>query len=243
MKDPKKNGKVKVLAVIPARGGSKGVPRKNIINVCGNPLIYYSIREAHKSKLIDATIVSTDDKEIADVAKKLGANVPFMRPKELATDDAGDIGFLQYALAWAEKEMKWKPDIMLFLPPTSPSRTAQDIDSAIQFLIDTKADSVRTMVHPPHFNPFKMWVSTGEGGKVEHLFPENRQGVSRQKLKQKYYMPVAMAYVTLTKFIKEGKVWGDDVRMLEFPLDRFTDIDTFEDLEEAKRVIKKFNLE
>jgi CMP-N,N'-diacetyllegionaminic acid synthase len=241
MKGPDGNKEVKVLAVIPARGGSKGIPGKNITDLCGHPLIYYTIREAHKSKLIDATIVSTDDEEIAEVARGLGADVPFLRPKELATDGARDIGFMQHALEWVEKERGWKPEVMLFIPPTSPSRTAEDIDQAIQFLYDTNADSVRTMVHPPHFNPFKMWVEEGEEGRVEPIFSEARGNIPRQQIK-KFYMPTAIAYVTRSKYIKEGQIWGPDVRMVPFPLERFTDIDYPQDLEEAERVLRKFNL-
>lgn len=241
MKGPEHTKEVRVLAIIPARGGSKGIPAKNIVDLCGHPLIYYSIREAHASKLIDATIVSTDDEHIADIARELGADVPFLRPKELATDDSRDIDFIQHALEWVKKERGWNPEIILFLPPTSPSRTAADIDQAIQLLNDTNADSVRTMVHAPHFNPFKMWVESGEAGKVEPIFSEARNNVPRQEI-QTFYMPVAIAYVTRSKYIREGQVWGPDVRMIQIPLERFTDIDTPTDLEEAAEVLKKFNL-
>jgi CMP-N,N'-diacetyllegionaminic acid synthase len=241
MKSPGENRKVKVLAIIPARGGSKGIPQKNIVDVCGHPLIYYTIREAHASTRIDATIVSTDDEQIADVARELGADVPFMRPQDFATDSARDIGFMQHALEWVEKERDWHPDIMLFLPPTSPSRTAKDIDDAIEFLEKTGADSVRTMVHAPHFNPYKMWIEDGEDGRVEPLFSEARGNIPRQESKN-FYMPVAVAYVTRSKFIREGEIWGPDVRMMSFPLERFTDIDTPKDVEEAAHVLEKFNL-
>jgi CMP-N,N'-diacetyllegionaminic acid synthase len=237
----KRPEEVKVLAVIPARGGSRSIPRKNIADLCGHPLIHYTIREAHKAVRIDATIVSTDDEEIADVARSLGADVPFMRPKEIAGDKSRDIEFLQHALAWVEEHRGWKPDVILFLPPTSPSRTAGDIDEALAFMEQEGADSVRTMVHPHHFNPYKMWVENGEQGRAEPLFPEGRVGMPRQAL-PKYYMPVAMVYATRTSFIRKGQLWGDDVRISSFPLERYTDIDYPADLEEAALVMKKFNL-
>lgn len=231
----------KILAIIPARGGSKSIPRKNIIDVCGNPLIYYSIREAHKSARIDATIVSTDDEEIAAVARSLDADVPFLRPADIAHDASRDIEFLQHALAWVEEHRGWKPEILVYLLPTTPSRTAADIDTALELMEKKGADSVRTMVHPPHFNPYKMWVSSGEGGKVESLFPEGGNVMPRQSFKR-YFMPVGAVYATRSRFVKEGRVWGDDVRMIEFPLERFTDIDNPEDLAHTSEVLRKFDL-
>ena len=147
----------------------------------------------------------------------------------------------QHALDWVEHEREWKPDIVLFLPPTSPSRTADDIDTAIQLMDSSGADSVRTMVHPPHWNPYKMWKDAGGDGRVEPLFESARGNVPRQELST-WYMPVAIAYATRVSCIKEGRVWGKDVRAIKFPLDRFTDIDTSEDLVRASEVLQKFNL-
>jgi CMP-N-acetylneuraminic acid synthetase len=96
-------------------------------------------------------------------------------------------------------------------------------------------------VHAPHFNPYKMWIEDGEDGRVEPLFSEARGNIPRQESKN-FYMPVAVAYVTRSKFIREGEIWGPDVRMMSFPLERFTDIDTPKDVEEAAHVLEKFNL-
>lgn len=231
-----------VLAVIPARGGSKGIPKKNIIDLCGKPLIYYSIREAHKSKLVDATILSTDSPEIADVAKMYGVDVPFLRPSKFASDSSRDVEYLAHAIQFMEQERGWTPKYVVLLLPTTPSRIALDIDAAIEMIITEGADSVRTMTQHPHFNkPHKMWKSRSEGSRVEPLFAEGTKSLPRQELPI-CYMPVAAAYVTQTKFIKEGRMWGDDVRMMDFPLERFTDIDTMEDLTEAAEVLKQFKL-
>jgi CMP-N,N'-diacetyllegionaminic acid synthase len=234
--------KVDILAIIPARGGSKRIPQKNIMNFCGKPLIYYTIREVKKSKMIDAFLVSTDDKKIAKISKKLGADVPFYRPIKYSKDNSKDIEFLKHALSWVRKNRNWNPKILVFLPPTTPSRTSKDIDNALKFMLKEKADSVRTMVFPYHFNPFKMWILDNEKKKkVKHIFPKNKNGVDRKKI-EKYFMPVAAVYAMKSNLIDKNEMWGDDVRCIEFPIDRFVDIDRVEDIKPAERVMKKFNL-
>src|SRR3989344_7391879 len=111
---------IKILGIIPARGGSKSIPHKNIALLAGKPLIYYTIREAKKSRLLDAVIVSTDDPKIAAVAHACGADVPFLRPKKISGDTSTDIEFFQHALLWVEKHRGWKPDIVVNLRPTAP---------------------------------------------------------------------------------------------------------------------------
>ncbi len=149
--------KYKILALIPARGGSKSIPRKNIYPVLGKPLIAYTIEAAKKSKLINRVIVSTDDKEIAEIAKKYGAEIPFMRPKKLAGDKSPDLPNFQYTLKWLKKEENYKPDIIVHLWPTSPYRQDGDIDKAIQILIkNPKVGCVRSVTEPSQ-TPFKMW--------------------------------------------------------------------------------------
>ncbi len=238
MKTPATGENVRVLAIIPARGGSKGVPRKNIVHFCGKPLIWYSIREAHASRLIDATIVSTNDEEIAEVARAHGAEVPFLRPEHLSGDDSRDIDFLQHALEWAEKERGWRPEILVYLPPTTPTRTASDIDHALETMIATGADSVRTMVFPERTNPYKMWIESGEDGRVDPLFPEGSQCLPRQHFRKKWFLPVGAVYATKAVCVKAGRVWGDDVRCIPFPMERYADIDQPEDLTAAAKIME-----
>ena len=121
-----------VLGIIPARGGSKRVPRKNIKQLNGKPLLYYTIREAKKSKNIDRIIVTTDDREIADIALKFGAEVPFIRPCELAEDDTSDQPVFQHALQKLYEMDGYKPEIVLNLRPTSPFKTPEIIDQVVQ---------------------------------------------------------------------------------------------------------------
>lgn len=238
---------VRVLAVIPARGGSKSIPHKNIALVGGKPLIYYTIREAARAKRLDATLVSTDDAAIAEVARSFGADVPFLRPKKFAGDHSRDIEFLQHAVQWVEKERGWKPEIVVFLQPTSPTRTGEDIDAVLDFMEREGCDSVRTVVPPP-YHPLKMMVMTDEKTKrimpIISLIPSLKRlgaDVPRQLLSPAV-QPVGLVYATRTRFIKKGRVWGDDVRAFFMPREKLTDIDSPEDLERAAERLAELGL-
>lgn len=132
----------RIISIIPARGGSKGVPRKNIKKLLGKPLIAWTIEEAKSSKYIDRVVVSTDDEEIAEKSKKYGAEVPFLRPEELATDDAKTIDVILHALNWLKTREDYY-DFLVLLEPTSPLRDVEDIDKCIEILIDNpKAEAI-----------------------------------------------------------------------------------------------------
>ena len=133
---------MKILGITLARGGSKSVPRKNIREINGLPLIAYTIKEALKSKYLSRYIVSTDDAEIGDVARKYGAEVPFIRPAEFSTDAASSVSALQHAVNWIENEEKCQYDYVIELMATNPMKTAIDIDLCIEKLINSSADSV-----------------------------------------------------------------------------------------------------
>ena len=227
----------KVVAIIPARGGSKGVPNKNIKELCGKPLIAYSIEVAKNSNLIDAVIVSTDSDKIASVAREYGADVPFLRPAEFAQDSARDIEYLQHAIKWLEENRSWEVDIVVLLLPTTPTRTVEDIDSALNLLISSGADSVRTMVDFSEVKPHKMWCAVDGTDRVVPLFSEGLKNIPRQEL-PKCYMPIAAVYATKVSCIKSGSVWGSDVRMILFPRERYSDIDEIEDFKIAEKIIK-----
>ena len=148
---------MRIVAVIPARGGSKSIPKKNVKLLNGHPLIAYSIASALSSKLVSRVIVSTDDEEIAQVALKYGAEVPFKRPSHLAQDHVTDFPVFHHALHWLEVEDNYIPDIIIQVRPTSPFRPPDLVDNAIQPLLENKsADSVR-VVTPSGQNPYKMW--------------------------------------------------------------------------------------
>ncbi len=146
-----------VLALIPARGGSKGIPRKNIRSFCGYPLIAYSIAAGLQAKTVTRVLVSTDDEEISAVARAWGAETPFLRPAEFAQDKTTDLPVFVHALEWLEKNEGYRPDVVVQLRPTSPIRPVGLVDDAVRTLLKhADADSVRGIV-PAGQNPHKMW--------------------------------------------------------------------------------------
>lgn len=152
----------RVLALIPARGGSKSLPRKNVRMLAGRPLIAHSIEAARASRTIDRVVVSTDDEEIAEIARRHDAEVPFLRPARLAEDDTPDLPVFQHALEWFDEQEGWQPEIIVQLRPTSPLRHPEDIDRAVEMLDKRpEADSVRSVAEPLE-NPYKMWSVTGD---------------------------------------------------------------------------------
>ncbi len=192
---------MKILALIPARGGSKGVPRKNLKPLCGKPLIAYSIQCALDSKKINRVIVSTDDTEIAEVAKKYGAEVPFLRPSELAQDQSIDHEVFLHALNYLKSQEYYSPDVVVHLRPTCPTRNVELIDKAIElFLSNPKADSLRS-INIPKYTPYKMWRIDGDT--LQPLlklpeFPEFKEpyNMPRQLLPAVYWQN---GYVDITK--------------------------------------------
>jgi YrbI family 3-deoxy-D-manno-octulosonate 8-phosphate phosphatase len=159
-----------ILAIIPARGGSKGIPRKNIRNFSGYPLIAWSIAAAKQSELVTRVIVSTDDEEIAAVAREWGAETPFLRPAEFAQDQSTDLPLFEHALKWLAENEGYKPDVVIQLRPTSPIRPKGLVDAAVRILLKyTEADSVRGVV-PAGQNPHKMWrLPASENGPMQNL--------------------------------------------------------------------------
>ena len=163
-----------VLAIIPARGGSKGIPHKNIRTFAGHPLIAYSIMAARQAQTVTRVIVSTDDPQIAAVAREYGAEVPFMRPDELAQDHTLDLPVFQHALAWLIANEAYIPAAVVQLRPTSPVRPLGLVDEAVQLLLNNPdADSVRGVV-PAGQNPHKMWRIDAEFRPYGH--PAGRPG-------------------------------------------------------------------
>lgn len=147
-----------ILAVITARGGSKGLLRKNIVPFLGRPLIDWSVRTALESACITRVIVTTDDPQIAETGRNAGAETPFLRPTELAQDDTRDLPVFRHALSWLDGNEGYRPDLVVHLRPTSPLRPAGLIDEGVQrVLANPNADSLRAVCLPAN-NPFKMWL-------------------------------------------------------------------------------------
>lgn len=175
----------KILAIIPARGGSKGLPGKNIKELCGKPLIAWSIEHAQKSKYVDEIFISTDSQEIADVAEHFGAPCPELRPAELARDTAPSSEFIVYTLEKMKKEGK-SFDYFILLEPTSPLRDVEDVDKSIEMLVDNPvAESVMGVVRAEDSNPAFM-VKIGEGG-LMIPFMGKAETLRRQDIPDAYY--------------------------------------------------------
>jgi len=232
-----------VLAIIPARGGSKSIPYKNILPLAGKPLIYYTIREAFLATGLDWFIVSTDDPKIAEVCKKYGADVPFLRPKRYAQDRTLDLPVFNHALLWLEEHRGWKPEIILNLRPTSPLRRAEEIDTCIEFVQKTNCDSLKTVI-PTLIHPHKMWW-IGENNKLIPILKTKtrlRYGpdLPRQKLEKIAYWQDGYVDITRRKFIlkaKFGNMFGKDFRGFVRDAKETIDLDTPEDYKDAKYII------
>ncbi|MBD80084.1 MAG: hypothetical protein CL840_14320 [Crocinitomicaceae bacterium] len=154
---------MKTVAIIPARGGSKGIKRKNLVDFQGKPLVAHSIIHALESEIVDRVIVSTDDEEIAEVSKKYGAEVPFLRPAELAEDHVLDYPVFRHALDWLQENENYQSDVVVHLRPTAPYRKSFWIDEAVQLLLDhPSAHSVRS-VSEPNMHPYRTFEIDNTG--------------------------------------------------------------------------------
>src|SRR3989338_7689954 len=199
---------MEILGIIPARGGSKVIPRKNIRLLFGKPLILWTIEECKKSKCLTRFIISTDDEEIAQIAKGAGAEVPFLRPKEISQDFSADVEFFLHALNFLKEKENYEPDIVLRLPPTSPLRTAKHIDDGIETLLKLpEADSVRPIIPAPK-HPYKMWKIKDGTSYIEPFLPESFTGMSDAQMAPRQSLPKAYIHtgamdVVRTKTIRE----------------------------------------
>lgn len=229
---------MKILALIPARGGSKGIKKKNIVNLNGKPLIAYTIECSLKSKFINRVIVSTDDVKIAQIAKKYGAETPFIRPKEFAQDLSRDIDVFYHALRWLKDKENYIPDIVLNMRPVCPLRRVEVVDKAIKTFIDNPdADSLRAVCYPRQ-TPYKMWRKKGrylepllEYKKFKEPYNMPRQ-VLPKVLYQHGYVDMVRAEVILKYKLMSGK------KIFPFFCENLVDIDYPEDLILAEKLLK-----
>ena len=227
---------MKILAIIPARGGSKGVPRKNIRTLAGKPLIAWTIEAALSASGLDRVIVSTEDEEIAAISRASGADVPFLRPVELVADDTPTLAVLQDVVARLEAEEGYLAEAVMTLQPTSPLRTSQHIDEAISlFQADPKADSLVSCVQVPHiFHPASVMKADGDGYLQPYL--DAPQPTRRQDKETVFARNGAAIYITrsacLSRFIFGGN-------LLAYPMDDASslDIDSEDDLLQAARLM------
>lgn len=220
-----------VLAIIPARGGSKGLPGKNILPLAGKPVVAWTIEAARQSRFIDRIIVSTDSPEIASVAEQHGAEIPFLRPAELAGDQAKSFDVLLHAIDW-QQQQGLSYDLVICLQPTSPLRNSEDIDRAIELYRARAADAVVSVCETDH-HPW--WSNTlpEDGSMTDFLRPEVLNS-NRQELPAFYRLNGAI-YLASPGYLKEnGSFYGNGTFAYEMPKGRSVDIDDALDLQLAE---------
>ena len=224
-----------VLGLVPARGGSKGVPGKNVRPLAGHTLLEYTARAARESGVLDRVVLSTDSAEIADAGRRAGLEVPFMRPSHLAADDTPMVPVIQHALAEVARG-GWSPEIIVLLQPTSPLRRPDHIRDAVKLLRETDADSVVTVVElPRHLSPD--YVMRIDGGRLMPFLQEGARITRRQDARPAYSRDgtvYAFRRSTLETF---GGIYGEDCRPLLIAARDSLSIDSPADWDEAERLL------
>jgi len=229
-----------VIAIVPARGGSKGLPRKNLRGLGGLPLVAWSVAAGLEATAVGAVIVSTEDEEIASVARACGAEVPFLRPRELAQDDTPDLPVFEHALGWLERERGWRPELVVQLRPTSPFRPVGMVDEAIERLrAQPEADALRSVTSPSQ-TPFKMWRLSGRllepllGTLGEELF-----NAPRQRLPSVYWQTGHLDVIRRATLVEMGSMTGRRIAPFVVEPRYAIDIDTLEQLELAEWLLSR----
>ncbi|MEK7067231.1 MAG: acylneuraminate cytidylyltransferase family protein [Patescibacteria group bacterium] len=231
----------KFLGIITARGGSKGIPGKNIKKLGGKPLIAYTIETALKSGVFDRVILSTDDRKIAEVGRRYGAEVPFMRPKELAKDDTATLPVLLHAVSYLKEIENYSADYIMILQPTSPFRQPFHIQEAVKLLKRSGADSVLGVSEiPEQFNPDRTmkidkngWLTLWSGRPV-------RKRISRRQDLPNAFWNTCALYLFKTKFLfdqKESNFFGKNVKPYIMDKKYALDINTMDDWRMAEKVV------
>lgn len=234
-----------VLALIPARGGSKSIPRKNIRSLAGHPLIAYSIAAGLAAETVTRVLVSTDDEEIAAVARHYGAETPFLRPAEFSQDQTPDLPVFEHALRWLEENEGYQPEIVVQLRPTSPFRRVWHIDQAVYRLLEhPEADAIRA-VCVPFQNPFKMWQIAADGlmrpliqlpGIAE---PFN---APRQALPEVYWQTGYVDAAWVDTILEKQSMTGEAILPLVIDPSEWIDIDSADDWRRAERLLESGEL-
>jgi CMP-N,N'-diacetyllegionaminic acid synthase len=233
--------KIKILAIIPCRSGSKGIKNKNIVNIFGKPLIYYTIFFARKCKFIDKVVVSTDSKKYQKISKKYGLEVNFLRPKKISKDDSLDISFFKHAINYLKKKENYKPNYVIHLRPTSPLRKIKDLKKMLSiFIKDKKADSIRSISYMKK-NPYKCWEMNSKNV-LKPIIKNNTTfkepyNAPRQSLSNFYYQN-GVYDILRTRILKKNLISGK--KILGFFTKENVDIDNYNDLKNVEKFKKNF---
>ena len=230
-----------ILGVVGARSGSKSIPHKNIRPLMGKPLMGWIIEAAKRSPLVSRVILSTDSPEYQEIGREFGAETPFLRPAELATDGATDMDYLTHTVKWLEENEKWKADIILRLPPTTPLCKTETIDACIKLLLDdpTSTSARAIAVAPKH--PYKLWKI--EGDELLPFIPKEMSGHAEPScMARQFYKPAAYAHIDVIAvrydtLIKEGLLTGKRTRYHMLDKKDAIDIDTENDFLLAEIII------
>lgn len=211
-----------ILGLIPARGGSKAIPRKNIIPVAGKPLLAYTCQAAISSRRLTRVMINTDDQEIADVGNEYGVDTPFLRPNNLAEDETPILPVLNHTLEWLQQGEGYIPDIVVLLQPTSPLRTSEHIDSALNLFLDSNADTLVSVQElPHHFNPTSLMKLDDQG----YLLPyQEGEMILRRQNKPEVLARNGPAILIVNRSVLiSGRLYGE--RVLPFKMGRLESID------------------
>lgn len=227
---------MRVLGLVPARGGSKGVPRKNVRELLGMPLLEWTTRVALESPALERVVLSTDDPEIAELGKSLGVDVPFLRPPYLADDDAPMIGVVQHALRSLEKADDY--DAVCLLQPTNPLRRRDDVDGAVELLDRTHADSVISVAPVGEAHPARTKQIDAEGRLVDPPFAELVEGQRRQDLPPFYVRDGSIYLTRCDVILQQSSFKGADCRAWIVPRDRSCTIDDEFDFQLAECMLR-----
>ena len=231
---------MRILGLIPARGGSKGVPKKNVKLLGKKPLIEYTIDDANKSKFLTHIVISTDDIEIAKVAELAGCKPPFIRPNELAQDASTSLEVVQHAIAFFESQNIFF-DAVCLLQPTTPFREIEFIDKAIQKFFDSNADSLISVLPIPNeYNPH--WAFEENENGLLKIATGEEQIISRRQELPKTFHRDGSIYISKTGVIKNGSLYGKSIAYLESNPQCHVNIDTMKDWENAERLLTQINL-
>ncbi len=232
---------MKVLGIITARGGSKGIPGKNLKLLAGKPLLAYTIETARASRALDRVILSTEDEAIAAAARDLGCDVPFMRPSDLAQDDTPHLPVIQHATRWMQERAGYTPDAVMILQPTSPLRTADDIAAAVHLLETSDADSVLSVNEVPvHAHPMRTLRLDAQGDAVLFVSGEPvRKRINRRQDLPPAWVMNGCIYACRTRvlFDAQPSLYGNRVAAYRMPADRSLSIDDLEDWHAAERAL------
>lgn len=228
---------MKISAIIPARSGSQSIPNKNIATVADKPLIAWTIEASKSAPSIDRVIVSTDSRKIADIGEKYGAEIPFLRPPELAQDDTPGIEPIIHAVNWLENHDNYRPDYVICLQPTSPLRNSGDIEAAVRLAIDKEADAVVSLTFPEH-HPYWMKKIDSEG-RMNDFFQTDKPYPRRQELPPAYALNGAIYLARRDILLKQGSWYTESTYAYIMPPERSIDVDSSWHLSLAELLLRE----